>query len=112
VKGAEHILILVVRLYRLAISPVLAALFSPLGLGCRFHPTCSRYALEAIQSHGALKGAWLTARRLGRCHPWGGSGEDPVPPAAETGRRGAPSALDSLESAAHSSAATGSTTRE
>lgn len=47
---------------------------------CRYHPTCSAYGLEAVQVHGALRGGWLTLRRLGRCHPWGGTGLDPVPP--------------------------------
>lgn len=46
---------------------------------CRFVPGCSTYALEALERHGALKGAWLTGRRLARCHPWGGQGFDPVP---------------------------------
>ncbi|MGI9018757.1 MAG: membrane protein insertion efficiency factor YidD [Euzebya sp.] len=47
---------------------------------CRYHPTCSAYGLQAITRHGALSGGWLTLRRLGRCHPWGGTGIDPVPP--------------------------------
>lgn len=46
---------------------------------CRYVPTCSSYALEALAAHGAVRGAWLTVRRLGRCHPWGGLGADPVP---------------------------------
>lgn len=46
---------------------------------CRFDPTCSAYALEALEQHGALRGSWLVFRRLGRCHPWGGQGWDPVP---------------------------------
>ena len=46
---------------------------------CRYVPSCSTYALEALEEHGALRGAWLAARRLGRCHPWGGLGFDPVP---------------------------------
>lgn len=61
-----------VKLYRLAISPWL-------GGNCRFQPTCSTYAIEALQTHGVLRGTWLAARRIGRCHPWGGSGYDPVP---------------------------------
>ncbi len=47
---------------------------------CRFVPSCSTYAVEALQAHGALKGSWLSIRRLGRCQPWGGQGYDPVPP--------------------------------
>jgi len=65
-------LIGLVRLYRLLISPWL-------GSNCRYQPTCSSYAIEALQVHGVLRGSWLAARRIGRCHPWGGSGYDPVP---------------------------------
>ena len=61
-----------IRGYQLFISPLL-------GPRCRFYPTCSNYALEAIETHGALKGSWLALRRLLRCHPWGGQGYDPVP---------------------------------
>jgi putative membrane protein insertion efficiency factor len=65
-------LIWFVRFYRLAISPWL-------GMNCRYQPTCSNYAIEALQVHGVLKGSWLAAKRIGSCHPWGGSGYDPVP---------------------------------
>ena len=51
---------------------------------CRFDPSCSTYALEALRLHGAAKGSWLAARRLSRCHPWGGQGWDPVPPNPHT----------------------------
>lgn len=61
-----------VRAYRLLLSPWV-------GHGCRFQPTCSAYSLEALARHGAVKGSWLTLRRLCRCHPWGSSGYDPVP---------------------------------
>lgn len=50
-----------------------------LGGHCRFSPTCSHYGLEAVDRHGALRGGWLTLRRVCRCHPWGGQGHDPVP---------------------------------
>ena len=82
---AQHSLILALRIYRAAASPILAGLFGPVGLGCRFHPTCSRYALEAVQRHGAIRGGILSLRRLCRCHPWGGFGDDPVPPLEEPG---------------------------
>ena len=65
-------LIWLVKAYRIAISPWL-------GLNCRYQPTCSSYAIEALQVHGVLRGSWLAAKRIGRCHPWGGSGYDPVP---------------------------------
>ncbi len=61
-----------IRCYQLFISPVL-------GPSCRYLPSCSDYAAEAIERHGALAGTWLALRRLARCHPWGGSGYDPVP---------------------------------
>jgi putative membrane protein insertion efficiency factor len=79
VNLAQHILVLVLRVYRVTVSPVLAALTVPMGMGCRFSPTCSQYAQEAVQRHGALRGGALAVRRLCRCHPWGGSGSDPVP---------------------------------
>ncbi|MFG0275387.1 MAG: membrane protein insertion efficiency factor YidD [Phycisphaerales bacterium] len=66
-------LIGLVLLYRAILSPLMAG-------RCRFHPTCSAYALEALRRHGPIRGAWLTVRRLLRCHPWGGSGYDPPPP--------------------------------
>ncbi|MBQ3173237.1 MAG: membrane protein insertion efficiency factor YidD [Alistipes sp.] len=65
-------LILLVRFYQLGISPLKPP-------SCRFTPTCSQYALEALRKHGPFKGLYLTIRRLLRCHPWGGSGYDPVP---------------------------------
>jgi len=71
---------LLIRSYQLLISPVLTLLFGP-GCGCRFQPTCSHYALEALETHGVLRGGWLGLKRLARCQPWGGSGYDPVPPA-------------------------------
>jgi putative membrane protein insertion efficiency factor len=61
-----------VWIYRYAVSPLL-------GANCRFQPTCSAYAEEALRRHGAFKGGWLAIKRIARCHPWGGSGYDPVP---------------------------------
>src|SRR5262245_51438714 len=84
VNPAQHSLLFLLRIYRGFISPVLTALFTPLGFGCRFTPTCSRYAIEAVRVHGALHGGWLSVRRVCRCHPWGGFGEDPVPPAKKS----------------------------
>ena len=66
-----HALVAVLRVYQAAVSPWL-------GPACRFQPTCSEYAVEAVQRHGALRGAWLGMRRVGRCHPLGGHGYDPV----------------------------------
>jgi uncharacterized protein len=80
VNAAQHVLIFSLRLYQWTLSPAQGLLFGPLAR-CRFTPSCSAYALEAVRTHGALKGSWLALRRLGRCHPWGGCGEDPVPPA-------------------------------
>jgi len=67
-----------IRAYQLVVSPVLSFLGGP-GSGCRFEPTCSAYFLEALARHGFLRGTWMGLRRLGRCHPWGGQGHDPVP---------------------------------
>ena len=81
---------LLIRGYQLLISPVLTLILGP-GCGCRFQPTCSHYVIEAVETHGALRGLWLGLKRLGRCHPWGGSGFDPVPPApCQTGAADGP----------------------
>ncbi|MEM6903133.1 MAG: membrane protein insertion efficiency factor YidD [Pseudomonadota bacterium] len=61
-----------VYFYRYVISPMI-------GPRCRFQPTCSEYALDALKLHGPVKGSWLTLKRIGKCHPWGGHGFDPVP---------------------------------
>ena len=77
----QLMLVLLVRLYRCTLSPLKTFLFGPLGR-CRYEPSCSAYALEALQKHGALKGSWLAIKRICRCNPWGGCGHDPVPPVA------------------------------
>ena len=61
-----------IKIYQIIISPLL-------GPSCRFTPTCSQYAVEAIQKYGPFKGSWLSFKRILKCHPWGGSGYDPVP---------------------------------
>jgi len=71
-KFISLILIIPIKLYQILISPLL-------GPSCRFTPTCSQYAVEAIQKHGPIRGSWLAAKRIIRCHPWGGCGHDPVP---------------------------------
>jgi putative membrane protein insertion efficiency factor len=76
---AALLLSLPVRAYRLILSPWV-------GMHCRYQPTCSAYALEALERHGALRGGWLALRRIGRCHPWGASGHDPVPERDQSSR--------------------------
>jgi len=73
----RQLLLGLVKGYRLLLSPAL-------GSNCRFEPSCSQYALDALQRHGALSGSYLTLRRLGRCHPWCEGGVDAVPEAAPT----------------------------
>lgn len=65
--------IALIKFYQIFISPLCPGV-------CRFRPTCSQYAAEAIKVHGVIKGVWLSFKRICRCHPWGGSGYDPVPP--------------------------------
>ena len=67
-----RILVWIVKAYQLVLSPFF-------GQQCRFYPTCSQYAVEAIQKHGALLGSYYTVRRLSRCHPWCDGGHDPIP---------------------------------
>jgi len=94
VKLFAPILLFGIRLYQWVLSPAKAVLFGPFGR-CRFTPSCSAYALAAIQSHGPWRGSWLALRRLARCHPYGDWGEDPVPPPKEpraTARQSQPGA--------------------
>ena len=71
-SGIQYIVVGLIRIYQWILSPIL-------GPTCRFEPTCSEYASEAIVAHGLMRGAWLGVRRIGRCHPLGKSGYDPVP---------------------------------
>jgi len=73
VTAAARLISLLIRLYRRAISPVLPR-------RCRYEPTCSAYALDAVVQHGALRGGWMALARIGRCHPWAPGGIDRVPP--------------------------------
>ncbi|WP_323142643.1 membrane protein insertion efficiency factor YidD [Massilia phyllosphaerae] len=75
----NRLLVWLLRGYQLLVSPML-------GQNCRFYPSCSHYAVEALQVHGTVRGSWLAVRRLGRCHPWNDGGVDPVPPAG-TGKQ-------------------------
>lgn len=75
---AARLLILAVRGYRRFLSPLL-------GARCRYRPTCSVYAIESLTTHGVIRGGLLSLRRILRCHPWGGSGFDPVPPNDKAG---------------------------
>lgn len=76
----KKMIVLFVKAYRRWINPLLHALGGPT-MGCRFHPTCSQYCLDAVEIHGAWRGLCLSLWRILRCHPWGKSGCDPVPPA-------------------------------
>jgi putative membrane protein insertion efficiency factor len=71
-KWLRHIFLIPVYFYKYAISPLK-------GPSCRYTPTCSQYAIEAVMKHGIIKGGWLALKRILSCHPWGGSGYDPVP---------------------------------
>jgi putative membrane protein insertion efficiency factor len=68
----KRLLVWLLRAYQLLVSPML-------GPSCRFYPTCSNYAIEALKLHGAARGGWLAVRRVCRCHPWNAGGNDPVP---------------------------------
>jgi uncharacterized protein len=71
-----RLIMLGIRAYQIVLSPLF-------GGRCRFHPSCSRYGLEAVSIHGALRGSWMAVKRIGRCHPWNEGGSDPVPPLAD-----------------------------
>ena len=71
-KILNYFLIVPIKIYQILLSPLI-------GPSCRFSPTCSNYAIEAINKHGPIKGFWLAIKRISKCHPWGGSGHDPVP---------------------------------
>ena len=75
-KVLSTIFIFLIKVYQYALSPLL-------GSNCRYSPTCSSYTIQAIQEWGPLKGSWLGLKRIGRCHPWGGEGYDPVPPKSD-----------------------------
>lgn len=94
----KYVLIALLKAYRFAISPLY-------GQVCRYHPTCSAFALEAVQTHGALRGTWLAMRRVARCHPWAAGGFDPVPARRDP-------ALKNRRSSTHSSSPAVPTTGE
>ncbi|MBW9207724.1 membrane protein insertion efficiency factor YidD [Mumia sp. zg.B53] len=81
----KPVLVALLKAYRFAISPMY-------GQVCRYYPSCSAYALTAVEEHGALRGSWMAARRVARCHPWAAGGYDPVPPrSASAGSSATPS---------------------
>lgn len=68
----KQLLMTLIKAYRVVISPLYGSV-------CKYHPSCSAYGLRSVEVHGALRGSWLTVRRVGRCHPWAAGGYDPVP---------------------------------
>jgi putative membrane protein insertion efficiency factor len=85
----HRVIVGLIRAYQVGLSPLLPGT-------CRFTPTCSQYALEAVNQHGLLRGSWLAARRLLRCHPFGGLGYDPVPPSSKSPGTGGRDVVDRL----------------
>lgn len=73
----KRLMIATIKLYQKGISPLLPHV-------CRYNPSCSQYFIDALQIHGVVKGSWLGIKRILRCHPWGGQGDDPVPPKKQT----------------------------
>ena len=86
---ARQLCIVLLKIYRVVLSPAKQVAFGPAGR-CRFEPSCSAYALQAVERHGAMTGCALAAKRICRCHPWGGSGYDPVPRATAAGQASKP----------------------
>ncbi len=82
----KRLIQLFIRAYQLFVAPVLGV-FAGAGGCCRYEPSCSRYFSQAVGEHGAWHGSWLGVKRIARCHPWGGTGLDPVPPARSFGAR-------------------------
>lgn len=72
IKSITFPFIIVIKIYQVLISPLFPS-------SCRYMPTCSNYTVEALKKHGLFKGGWLSIKRISKCHPWGGSGHDPVP---------------------------------
>lgn len=98
----KQLIQILIRGYQLTLGPLLAVLFGG-GGACRFHPSCSQYAMQAVESHGVLRGGWLAVRRIGRCHPLHPGGVDEVPAAAQLKRGGG--FATAKNSAAHAEAA-------
>jgi len=84
-KAATFVIRLLIRFYQRILNPMIKFTAGP-AAGCRFSPTCSHYFLQAVETHGPVKGSWYGIRRIFRCHPWGGWGYDPVPTPDDSGK--------------------------